>query len=169
MTAPEIFSVPRRFDMATILVAMTGFALLFAGLRAMDARPEIMASLAGLFVAVAIGQAFVATAGNPRTASIIAGGLYWFVASAVMGMGITSDRLDFCYLTLAVIFGPITGYLAGTLVGGVFLVAYHLREGGFLSRRATADDDDNESPWEPEGDKSIAVENPEPSPEPKMT
>jgi hypothetical protein len=121
MAAPNIFSVPRRFDMATLLVAMTGFSLLFSGMYLIEpltqAGPLGMAVMAGLFVAVTMGQAVVIDGGDPRIASIIAGGLYWFAVAIFLGVLTQHSRLDACFLAAIVIFGPVAGYLAGTLVG----------------------------------------------------
>jgi hypothetical protein len=151
MAAPDIFSVPRRFDMATLLVAMTGFSLLFTGMYLIEPLIQVgplgMAIMAGLFVAVTMGQAVVIDGGDPRIASIIAGGLYWFAVAIFLGVLTQHSRLDACFLAAIVIFGPVAGYLAGTLVGGVFLIAFYLREWGVLSKQKSRIDTADDSPW----------------------
>jgi hypothetical protein len=168
MPAPDIFSVPRRFDMATLLVAMTGFSLLFAFMYLIEPFTQAgaagMAVISGLFIAVTIGQALVIKGGDPRMASIIAGGVYWVFAAIVLASSLGPNRADACILTTAVIIGPVTGYLAGTLVGGVFLVAYHLREHGFLKKRTPAHDPSDNSPWDDGIDYSVHFEIVKPGP-----
>lgn len=159
MPAPDLFSVPRRFDLATVLVAMLGFALLFAGMRSLDMPPAAMAVLGGLFVAVAFGQWVANRRGRPREASIVAAGFYWFAFNAWLMHG--EGEHGFVVLLFAVFASAIysfpTGYLVGTLVGGVFLVSHHLREHGLLRRRdASADHPHAESPWDESPDKTTA-------------
>ncbi len=148
---PDVFSVSRRFDMATILVAMLGYAILFGLLRQIpNIWPSVIATLGAFFAVVAIGQAVAIRWNNPRAASVIAGTLHWLalciIAFAVNELGY-SIRFDvmmlLCSLTL---FGPISGYLAGTLVGGVFLISHYLRESNGLRRRAPDKDEDADSP-----------------------
>jgi hypothetical protein len=171
MTAPDIFSVPRRFDMATVLVAMTGFSLLFTVMYIIqpftESGPMTMAVISGLFVAVAIGQALVINGGDPRVASIIAGGVYWFlifILAAAVGRLSDVNAIDVSFLCIGVVLGPIAGYLAGTLVGGVFLVAYHLREHGFLKRRTPEANPADNSPWDDGIDYSVHFEIVSPGP-----
>lgn len=153
MEKPDVFSVPRRFDLVTVLVAMSCFAALFAGLRMMDARPELLAIFGGYLIAVAIGQGIAARWNRPRTASVLVGivlafgfGIWemyawrrgWNRPGQLMEVGIW-----------AVMWGSFIGYLAGTLVGGIFLVSHYLREWtGLGKRRSTAQQAESESPWE---------------------
>lgn len=151
MPAPDLFSVPRRFDLATVLVAMLGFAILFAVLRFLDATPRMMAVFGGLFATVGFGQWTAARRGRPRQASIVAAGLFWFAYYAwlmFMGRDQAFATLGFAAFVAALYSIP-TGYLAGTLVGGVFLVSHHLREHDALRRReASADHPRADSPWD---------------------
>ncbi len=148
--SPDIFSVSRRFDMATILVAMGGYALLFGGLHLLGATPETIAAAGVLFAVVAIAQAISIRWGNPRAASIIAGVFFWNVAAAVIlirdGNYDSWSILGGIFAVIAL--GPITGYLVGVLVGGVFLIAHYLRQSKALRRRIPASEDEPNSPWE---------------------
>jgi hypothetical protein len=110
-----------------------------------------MAAVGGMFAFVAVGQAVAIRWKNPRAASVIAGTVYWLIWAVIIfpAMNDIDRSLDGCALISAVIFGPVTGYLVGVLVGGVFLVAYHLRgRSGFFGRRAGPDVAEVESPWE---------------------
>jgi hypothetical protein len=149
---PDVFSVSRRFDMATVLVAMLGYSLLFGGMRMLDAPPVMIAVFGAFFAFIAIGQAVAISSGRPREASIIAGAIFWFLGVAVV---VASDLpfLNPCAILGMLIFatmaGPITGYLAGALVGGVFLVSHYLRETDLLRRRTPQANGDGASPWGP--------------------
>ena len=152
MPAPDLFSVPRRFDLATVLVAMLAFALLFSGLRVyFDATPGAMAAIGGLFVAVAFGQWATADSGSPRKASMIAAGIYWFVFNLGLVYFSPHYGMDSTGLAMftALLYSIPSGYVAGTLVGGVFLVSHELREhGAFRRRDAEAERPHGDSPWD---------------------
>jgi hypothetical protein len=153
MPKPDVFSVPRRFDLATVLVAMFCFAALFAGLRLMGAPPSLLAIFGGLVVAVAIGQGVAAKRNCPRKASMAAGIVYWLGLAAVIIL-IESPRGAWPCAIISttissLIWGALTGYLSGALVGGVFLVSHHLRETWGVGRRRTAASDSRgESLWD---------------------
>ena len=155
MEKPDVFSVPRRFDLATVLVAMSGFAALFTGLLLHDARPSILAIIGGLVATVGIGQGVAAKWNRPRTASMLAGVLFWLLFSIfVMTTGAPHVGWPcalFGMTISVVVWGTVTGYLAGALVGGVFLVSHHLRENWVFGRRTSeADGSASDSPWEDE-------------------
>jgi hypothetical protein len=117
MDKPDIFSVPRRFDMATILVAMTGAVVLFTALLllnpALKLSPAAMGAIGGMFVVVALGQAIAIRWKNPRLASVIAGGIYWLVVVSIFVMpAARSHRApEFLgALCSVIIVGPVSGY-----------------------------------------------------------
>jgi hypothetical protein len=169
MDKPDLFSVPRRFDMATILVAMTGFVLIFTLVQVvvqwLGYPRSTFAAVGGMFVFVAVGQAVSIRWKKPREASAIAGTAYW-LAWAIIVVPITDETInrrdDFCALLAAMICGPISGYLVGVLVGGVFLVAYHLREGGILAKRPDAQPAPDQSPWQDDVQPTVVPEVVEP-------
>ena len=148
---PDVFSVSRRFDMATVLVAMLGYSLLFGAMRMLDAPPMMIAVFGGFFAFIAIGQAVAISTGGPREASIVAGTIFWLVgvAVAVVRLGFPGPCEVLGMLIFATMAGPITGYLAGALVGGVFLVSHYLREADLLRRRVPQSGSDDDSPWGP--------------------
>lgn len=135
--------------MATVLVAMLGYSLLFGGMLMLNAWPSLIALFGAFFAFVAVGQAFAIRSGRPREASIIAGTIYWFSVACVMLIQAPLDPCTFVSAVfIAAVAGPIAGYLAGTLVGGVFLISHYLREADLLRRRAPQADEDA-SPWGP--------------------
>lgn len=158
VTKPDLFSVPRRFDLFTVLVAAAGFAVLFTGMRLLDFPPAMMGVTGGLFIAVAIGQALTPAKYGPRLGSLAAAVAYWCVVIAYIIVseqrrrGITSAGRLFVETILSIplgaIYGLLSGYVVGVLVASVFLVSYHLRE-RFSLPAANAETARHElSPWD---------------------
>lgn len=124
---PEVYSVPRRYDLATLFVVSSVFAVLFGGLRFLRFPPTAALSIGSFIVLIGIAQAILFRGARPRMASVLAGGL-WFLVLSVWFL----VRIGFSFSLLAassffVIFGGGIGYLTGALIGGVFLVADHIR------------------------------------------
>jgi hypothetical protein len=136
-TPTKIYSVPRRFDLATIFVVTLAYSLLFGMMKAISFPPIASAIVAGFISIVAAAQAFLFRGKQPRTASIIAGALTYSLAIAAVWIAsgpriyATSELLISASFTIAG--GAFLGYLAGVIIGGVFLVADKLRNR--LSRR----------------------------------
>ena len=127
---PTVYSAPRRFDLATIFVVTSAYAILFGGLSALDAFPIVSFVIGGFVTFVGIGQAVLFRGEKPRSASMLVG----VVLHAIIWIGawVAFPRMYPAALILfiagyAVVGGVILGYCAGTLVGGVFLVADKLR------------------------------------------
>lgn len=138
--------------MATVLVAMLGYALLFTGLRLLSEVahfPPAAIGVVGIFFAfVAVGQAVAIPWNSPRTASAVAGVVFWSASAVIAVLSGSEGPCDACaMLVTAAVFGPLTGYLAGALVGGVFLVSHHLREADVFRRVGGREEADAASPW----------------------
>jgi hypothetical protein len=147
-SVPEVFSVPRRFDLATVLVAMLAYAVLFAVLHAPGVPRGVIGFVGLFFAVVAVGQAVAIRWQSPRLASMLAATLFWLVVGGV-ALGTRGGGCEACGVgMMAAVVGPITGYLGGALVGGVFLVSHYLRESKWLGRQS-ADSTLGEpaSPW----------------------
>lgn len=133
----KIYSVPRRFDLATIFVVTLAYSLLFGAMKALSFPPIASAIVGGFVLIVGEAQAFLFGGKRPRTASIIAGALMYSLALAAAWIASgprfysTSQLLIPASFTIAG--GAILGYLSGVIIGGVFLVADKLRNR--LSRR----------------------------------
>ena len=130
-TPAKIYSVPRRFDLATIFVVTLAYSLLFGMMKALSFPPMASAIVAGFISIVAVAQAFLSGGKQPRNASIVAGALVFslaFVAVWIVSgprFYSTSQFLISAGFTIAS--GGMLGYLSGVIIGGVFLVADKLR------------------------------------------
>jgi hypothetical protein len=128
----KTYSAPRRFDLATVFVVTTAYALLLGGLKAAGAWTAISVVIAGAVTCIGISQALLFSGRRPRLASILTGTV---IAACLIYVGwLYLPRHIPPYYLLATIvvlmlFGVLSGYLAGGVVGGVFLVADVLRGG----------------------------------------
>lgn len=142
----ELYSAPRRFDLATIFVVTAAYSLLFGGLTALDVQPVTKIVLGSLVTIVAAAQALFRQTANPRGVSIVAGAgastLFFLILWLIYPRSF-SDSIFFVTVILCIVVGGLMGYVAGVLVGGVFLVADALR-GKFEHRSQT---DSEETPF----------------------
>ena len=148
-TTSNLYSAPRRFDLATIFVVTAAFSLLLGGLSALGSPPLIMVLIGGMVATIAATQALFLKVANPRGVSILTGAIelpLFLIVAAVSDPRSFSHAPYFVLFLAGVIFGGIIGYLFGTVVGGVFLVADAVR-GKFEGHSAgganvdSADDD----------------------------
>ncbi|REJ97431.1 MAG: hypothetical protein DWQ35_02415 [Planctomycetota bacterium] len=72
----EKFFVPRRFDLATLIALVVGYAILFGVIRAVTDSPWIFAGVVGLFTCVGIAQSWFYGGNRPRVASMHVGVFY---------------------------------------------------------------------------------------------
>jgi len=124
----SIYSVPRRFDVATLLTVSFAYSLLFTLLKLLDSHWSVFAFIGGLTVAVALGQMLARSDKEIRNASFMAGALYtlaWcfvmVVVSRMWAQGVV--MLVFCFIA-----GPLLGYVTGVVDAGVFLIADKVRK-----------------------------------------
>ena len=155
----ELYSAPRRFDLATIFVVTAAYSLLFGAMSALNYYGPITQVAVGLLITVvAAAQAFYKDVANPRGVSIVAGSITLTVILAILGISVPHFFLEPLFLVIVfygLIGGAISGYLAGVLVGGVFLVADALRKrytppGNPHENQASSDGEPahrEESPW----------------------
>ncbi|MEZ6087405.1 MAG: hypothetical protein R3C05_05125 [Pirellulaceae bacterium] len=121
-----VFSAPRKFDLATLLAVTTAYALMFAGMRAFDANDAAMLWTGAFVSIIAAGQAILFGGNAPRASSMIVGSVLVAFTMLVAVTGLNVLGL-FTSVLVGGLLGPPSGYLSGTLVGGVFLIAHHLR------------------------------------------
>lgn len=130
-SAAKLYSAPRRFDLFTIMLVTAAYAVLLSGMSALGFLPVFSCYVAIFITAVAVAQALFAGLSMPRGVSVYTGMVAYclctisyafveprFELSAAIPIGILCGLL----------FGGILGYLAGVMVGGVFLVADVLRQ-----------------------------------------
>jgi hypothetical protein len=116
----EVYSVPRRFGIGTIMGVATAYAMLLWGMQQLD-WPPVVIIFNGVFLTI-IGVMQVVMTKTPRWASMLTG------AVSVLGMSLATGYVqrwiffDPCNVVWVIPGGLIYGYLGGVLVAGVFLV-----------------------------------------------
>jgi hypothetical protein len=129
--AKKVYSAPRRFDLATIFVVTFAYSLLFGVMKALSFPPMASITIAGFISLVGAGQAFLFGGQQPRTASLVVGAVIYSIgmiaAWLVNGPRTYPTPVILIGASYSVIGGAILGYLSGTFVGGVFLIADKLR------------------------------------------
>jgi len=130
------YQVPRRFGLRTILVVIAVFALMLSILKWTDASPVILIFYSSFVVVV--GAAQVIFERSPRTGSILAGAL--FVPLLKFGAfmfdyglkpfdyGPFTELLSEGQLLNSFLFGALCGYLSGTVLAGLYLVADKMQD-----------------------------------------
>jgi hypothetical protein len=133
----ELYSAPKRFDLATIFVMTAAYSLVL-GFMALfqEFGPVVKAAVVIFITIVGVCQAFYQNTANPRGVSVVAGAIAQTVMLIILG---PSHRWFYAPVFVVIVIygivgGAIFGYLAGTIVGGVFLVADKLR--GKFEKRA---------------------------------
>jgi hypothetical protein len=120
--------VPRRFGIGSLLAVTAACAVFFSILRCRGCPPLAFAILGSFFALVGIGQAVLFGGKEPRKASMLVGAAVFclgvFVTEIFFHTPVPiSDLLAWiCLLMAAGSVGSIFGYLAGSLIAGIFLV-----------------------------------------------
>jgi hypothetical protein len=144
----SIYSAPRMFDLASLLVITLTYGMLFAVMTWMMLGINVFLFISGLVTVVAIAQALLFNASAPRLASLLVG-IVFGVTACFQIDPVSLRKFDLGYVVLYLVpevirdsipllalfgiaFGASIGYLAGTCVGGVFLISDKVRE--FLRR-----------------------------------
>jgi hypothetical protein len=149
---PQVFGVPRRYDLATLMAVTLAYACLFGALRALSWPPKAMVWTAGFLTVIGAAQALLFGGKRPREASYLTG-IGFMLVVMVMERGLPRFWVDvffvpilfFCTIVLP---GLVLGYAGGVIVAGVFLVAHHLRSGlrRFWGSRPAAGDESRPEP-----------------------
>jgi uncharacterized membrane protein YGL010W len=134
-----LYSVPRQFDIATLLVVSLAYSLFFTFLRVLDAPWPVYAFFGLLTVVVAIAQTLFPFGNEPRWASMCAGVVYCWVWCLIGGVAAGNLFIALWGLFCSVVVGPAFGYLVGAIEAGVFLVADKVRQRWFPDRKADYD------------------------------
>jgi hypothetical protein len=125
----EQFGAPRRFGIGTMLVVMGAASVLLAALVAWGVREVVVFHLVAFLALIACAQAILFRGSNPRRASIVAGAILcpvYAIGAAVIFSSQTQNtrRIEemFVFALIFSVMGPLFGYLAGGVVGGIFLM-----------------------------------------------
>ena len=124
--SPRVYSVPRRFDLATLFIVTLAYSLLFALMSSLQFPPVASLAAAGFIGIVGAAQAVLFGGRRPRAASIWTGVVLYCVPmlARLIGVGpLAFAGALFPFLGMQVLIGGTLGYLAGACIGGVFLLA----------------------------------------------
>ena len=125
-----IYSVPRKLDLASLFVFTTGYGLLFAFMKLVKQDALGFLLVAGFFTSVGVAQAVFFRGSAPRLASWLTGGAYFSSVLIFFELfnRIPANRvIDVCSVLSLFTIGCFCGYIAGTCIAGVFLIADKLR------------------------------------------
>jgi hypothetical protein len=144
-----LYSAPRRFDLTTIFVVTAAYSIVFGVMSSLNHYgrmtyfgPVTQAGVGVFITVVAMVQALYHHQANPRGVSIVAGAVtQTAIVSFLAMMHWYYEPFLIVLVGYGMIGGAICGYLAGTVVGGVFLIADFLR--GKLERPSTSRLGDN--------------------------
>jgi len=142
----KLYCASRRFDITTALVVTTAYAAVFAVLQSLNAPTVFATHLAVFFTLVALGQAVFFRGHHPRWASLLVGSAYFLVGLTVDSFSGTNTvgSEEFVYVTLFfALSGAFWGYLAGVLVGSLFMIVDGIRQ--LTTARAGEKDSEIES------------------------
>lgn len=127
----RLYSAPRRFDLATMLVVTTAYAIFLGGLLAVGATPMLTVILVGLVTLLGVAQAVLFGGREPRRASMLIGAPICALLLCISVFSGPQQYISLPFVLFATgvgaLEGAVLGYFAGVLVGGVFLVADVLR------------------------------------------
>lgn len=124
---PQV-GVPRRFDIGTMMILATVFAVLFGILIMLNVPTSSFVYIAIFIAGVAISQMLLFKGKDPRAASIIAGSVIFYLLMVFVCL--TTDSREFPrelissfsgILPLLVI-GGFLGYIVGGLFAGGFMI-----------------------------------------------
>jgi len=132
-----LFSVSRRFSLATLFVFVTAYAALLGIMWALRV-PALITLDAVIFVtAVGLSQAILFGGRMPRRASIISGGIvagvlaggqsYWYLLDPNYPEGLAwAPYIAIGFAITAAAHGLLLGYVVGALIGLLFVWADYL-------------------------------------------
>lgn len=123
------YAAPRRYSIALMMIVTTAFAALLTAVRVwFDMPPAGIVATFLFFVVVGVGQSVLFRGKKPRMASMICGAvalpmlMLLFIWLIPPNDGGPPFAVFFCQLVFTVLMGAPAGYLAGGLIGGVFLI-----------------------------------------------
>ncbi len=124
----SLYSAPRRFDVATIMVVTLAYAVLFGLLRLLRMSLGAVAVIAGFVTCVGLAQALLFGGKRPRLASIVISqvyiiGVYCYAAVLWDASPLwLMDPMVWLVWTVIAVTAAVVGYLTGAVIGSVFLL-----------------------------------------------
>ncbi len=140
------YSVPRRFSLATIMVMMAAYGVLLTGLTSLLAPPAAIGGISAFICLIAVSQAVLFGGKRPRLSSCLVGGVLGLASGiAALVALIEGNGGDYAIFArglrevlaatapfVGTAIGIGLGYIAGGLVGGIFLVRTFFTDRSFF-------------------------------------
>ena len=122
LTSPgdKVYSVPRRFDLATMFAVSFAFAVMFGVFRLMQMPAEGTVVISAFIAVVGFSQAMLFKGKRPRLASLLVGAIAYSLAYLIAQAILAARIPSLIELFFMCVLGCLFGYLAGCLVGTVF-------------------------------------------------
>lgn len=135
-----LYSAPRRFDLATIFVVTGAYSVLLGVMSILNFAPAAKIIIGLVLAFVAVAQSLYHGQANPRGVSVVAGSIGYALMSFVLwliGPMWFPNSFFFAVVINGLLVGALLGYVAGVLVGGMFLAADMLRTKAWTRRDDT--------------------------------
>lgn len=132
--ATRVYSVPRRYDLATLLAVSLAYSLAFGAMRVCHFPATAFVTVASFVTCVGVAQAVLFKGKAPRGASVLAGMAFIPAYLAVVvaweaGANVGPGVAEILPASLCLMIpGAMVGYAAGVAVGGIFLIAEYVRK-----------------------------------------
>jgi hypothetical protein len=127
----KLYHATRRFDLATIFVAMAVYSVLLGLMSLAQFEPVTKIYLGAFIVVIGVGQALLEPYVDARRASMIVGAAFHTVCSLVFWSVTDARWFPDSFFVVVVLnglgLGALMGYMSGALVGGIYLLADVLR------------------------------------------
>jgi hypothetical protein len=128
-----------------IFVVTFAYSILFAVMSWLSFPPVASLIIGGFIMVVGIGQALLFGGLKPRSASVVTGSCAYMLGTIAVWLSdprMYRGELMIIVISWSAVGGAMMGYLAGVLVGGVFLVADAVRRRFGRRTEVAADETD---------------------------
>ncbi|MEM9942312.1 MAG: hypothetical protein AAF939_12165 [Planctomycetota bacterium] len=132
-----VYSVPRKFDLLAIFAVWIVISIFLGIATTLNWNLPITGAVIYLVALIGLSQAVLFRGKDPRLASVISGtlGFVSIVIFLILNFkgGLNQPALVFAF---SLLLGAIFGYVVGTCVGGIFLVADFFRKPFVVNRNS---------------------------------
>jgi hypothetical protein len=143
----QIASVPRRYGAGTLLVITSAFAVLLTLCQALDFAPPWIIGVSVFFTGVGLAQ-MIAGPRRARRASLLAGVAFFPLMVITIVLYYSGFRRPdgetavlVAGLLCVIMWGAPLGYVAGVLIGGIFLLMRYADAALARVKHTTADEE----------------------------